>query len=149
MDAPALPRRFVSRRLWLRVVIAALIVVVLWSAAWFYVPPLVTSAAEKAVAEQIGRRLTLGHVAFNPWTLELTITDLALAGPAESAPPLLEVKRVHADAAIVSLFRLAPVIDALEIEAPTLRVARIGDGRYDIDDILRRLAAAPPAKEPA
>ena len=76
-------------------------------------------------------------------TLELTLTTSRSPARAPAAPPLLEIKRVHADAAILSLFRLAPVIDALDIDAPTLRVARIDDGRYDIDDILQRLAAAP------
>ena len=45
--------------------------------------------------------------------------------------------------------RLAPVIDRLEVEAPMLRVSRMGDGRYDIDDVLARLAAIPASPEPA
>src|SRR5450755_5199592 len=98
---PARRRRRVSRRGLL--VIVFVVIGLVWSAAWFYVPPIVASQAEKAADEKLGRRLTLGHVAFNPWTLELTIDDLALAGPSATAPPLLEVKRVHADAAIVSL----------------------------------------------
>ena len=84
----------------------------------------------------------VGRVTFNPWTLELTIADLALAGAAAGAPPLLEARRVYADVAFVSLLRLAPVIDRLEVDAPMLRVSRIGEGRYDIDDVLQRLAAA-------
>jgi uncharacterized protein involved in outer membrane biogenesis len=146
MDTLAAPSgaasRFGTRRLWIRILLALAILALLWSAAWFYVPPIVASQASAAVEKQLGRRLTLGHVAFNPWTLELTIDDLAIAGAGGSAPPLLEVKRLHADAALVSLLRLAPVIDALEIDAPMLRAARIGDGRYDFDDVLQRLAAA-------
>ncbi|HEY3634915.1 MAG TPA: DUF748 domain-containing protein, partial [Caldimonas sp.] len=151
MAAPAsIPsgRSFGSRRLWIGVASAALLLALAWSAAWFYVPPLVAGAAEKLTLDKLGRRLTLGHVAFNPWTLELTIDDLALAGAGAGAPPQLEVKRIHADAAIVSLFRLAPVIDSLEIDAPVVRVARIDEGRYDVDDVLERLAAAPPAEHP-
>ena len=137
-----------GRRRWgLHIAIALTVVAVLWSAAWFYAPPLIAAQAEKAVFEQLGRRLSLGKVEFNPWTLELTIDDLALAGPAVAAPPLLEIKRVHANAAWVSLFHLAPVIDALEIDAPLLRIAHVGDGRYDIDDILAKLAAAPKASD--
>ena len=63
--------------------------------------------------------------------------------------PLLEVKRIHADAAFVSLLRLAPVIDAVEIDAPIVRVSRVGDGSYDVDDVLQHLAAIPPSPEPA
>ncbi|MDQ2736674.1 MAG: DUF748 domain-containing protein, partial [Pseudomonadota bacterium] len=121
----------------------------LWSAAWFYVPPLLARVAEKQVAQKLGRCLTLGHVTFNPWTLELTIDDLALGGRAAASPPQLEAKRVHVDAAISSLFRFAPVIDGLDIDAPMLRLTRLADGTYDVDDVLQRLAAMPPAANPA
>ena len=141
--------RLRSRRLWIGVLAAIVAVVVLWSAAWFYAPPLVADAAEKAVAQKLGRRLTLGKVEFNPWTLELTLNDVVLAGASADAAPMLEVKRIRADAAIVSLLRLAPVIDAVDIDAPTLRVSRLGDGHYDFDDVLQHLAAAPRAGEPA
>ena len=136
-------RRFVARRGVRRACVVFIVLGLVWSAAWFYVPPIVASEAEKAVAQKLGRRLTLGHVAFNPWTLELTIDDLALAGANDGAPAQVQVKRIHADASISSLFRFAPVIDSLDIEAPMLRLTRLGDGRYDVDDVLRRLAAAP------
>ncbi|HSC64224.1 MAG TPA: DUF748 domain-containing protein, partial [Caldimonas sp.] len=146
------PRLSGSTRTWLRVAIGVLIVVVLWSAAWFYVPPIVAAQAEAAASRLLGRQLRLGHVTFNPWTLELTMTDLAVAGAGEGAPPLLEVRRVYADAALVSVLRLAPVIDRLEVEAPMLRVSRVGDARYDFDDALQRLVAvlaADPDRQPA
>ncbi|MEO5843494.1 MAG: DUF748 domain-containing protein [Caldimonas sp.] len=134
-----------STKVWLRVAFAALVVAVSWSAAWFYVPPVVAAQAQQGALRDLGRRLSVGRITFNPWTLELTIADLALAGASDGAPPLLATRRVYADVAFVSLFRLAPVIDRLEIEAPMLRVSRTGEGRYDVDDVLQRLAAAPPA----
>jgi Domain of Unknown Function (DUF748) len=152
MDLPASAarhRRTGSRRLWIAIGGAALLLALLWSAAWYYVPPLVASAAEEAALGKLGRRLTLGGVTFNPWTLELTLTDVALAGSSSGAAPLLEVKRIHADAALVSLFRLAPVIDSLEIDSPAVRVTRVAEGRYDIDDVLDRIAASPTAEHPA
>jgi hypothetical protein len=141
--------RLGSRRIWVGVLLAVVAVAVLWSAAWFYVPPLVAGGAEKAAAQLLGRRLTLGKVEFNPWTLELTLSDVALAGATADAAPLLEVKRIHANAAVVSLLHLAPVIDAVDIDAPMLRMSRIGDGRYDVDDVLQHVAAIPPSPEPA
>ncbi|MEO8310404.1 MAG: DUF748 domain-containing protein [Caldimonas sp.] len=138
-------RRVGSPKLRLRVAVGALAVAVLWSAAWFYVPPIVAAQAQKGAMRELGRRLDVGRVTFNPWTLELTVADLALAGPADGAPPLLATRRVYADVAFVSLFRLAPVIDRLEVEAPMLRVSRTGEGRYDVDDVLQRMAAAEPA----
>ena len=148
MRLPPWAKRVATRKNGIRFGIAAIVFAILWSAAWFVVPLLVKSQAEKAVSEKLGRRFTLGHVAFNPWTLELTVDNIVLDGASEGAPAQFEVKRIRADVALTSLFRLAPVIDALDIEAPLLRLARFGDGRYDIDDMLRRLAALPPSEEP-
>ena len=130
-------------------VATALVIAVLWSAAWFYVPSIVNSIAGKLVEQKIGRHLSLGHVEFNPWTLELTLDDVVLAGAAAGSPPQLQVKRIHANAAITSLFRLAPVIDNLDVDAPLLRLSRLADGGYDIDDMVQKIAAAPPADHPA
>ena len=50
-----------------------------------------------------------------------------------------------------SLLRLAPVIEAIEIDAPRLRLARLSPGRYDIDDLLQRFSQPSdhPSAEPA
>ena len=149
MKLQAWAGRVATRRNAIRFGLVALAFAILWSTAWFIVPPIVKSQAEKAASDKLGRRLTLGSVAFNPWTLELTIANLALAGASEGAPAQLEVKRIYANAAVTSLFRLAPVIDSLEIDAPLLRLARLDDGRYDLDDVLERIAALPPRDEPA
>jgi len=140
-SAPPRSRSFGSRATWLRVAFAALVVALLWSAAWFYVPPIVAAQAKQAARTMLGRELTIGRVTFQPWTLELTIADAALAGATAGAPPLLEVRRLYADVAAVSLLRLAPVIDGLEVDAPMLRAARLGDGRYDVDDVVDHIAA--------
>ena len=47
--------------------------------------------------------------------------------------------------------KLAPVIDTLSVNTPTLNLTHMGGGRYDVDDILERLTAdsGEPASEPA
>ncbi|HZW72063.1 MAG TPA: hypothetical protein VFF43_00890, partial [Caldimonas sp.] len=152
-DSPRAPRRFGSRSLWLRIALGAVALVLLWSAAWFYMPPIIAAQAKDAAKSILGRELTIGRVTFQPWTLELTIDDAALAGPAAGAPPLFETKRLYANIAASSLFRLAPVIDALEVDSPILRVARVADGRYDADDVIEHInaylaanASKPPAR---
>jgi len=44
---------------------------------------------------------------------------------------------------LLSLFKWAPVVDAVTLEAPQLRLTHLGEGRYDLDDVLARLATAP------
>ena len=95
---------------------------------------------------------------FRPWSLELTLRDLRIAksqtagaGQAEPAPssPQLQVDRIYVNASIQSLFRLAPVLDAIEVDAPVLRLTQQSLGHFDVDDVLARLAEpsdTPPAK---
>ncbi|MBV9889516.1 MAG: DUF748 domain-containing protein, partial [Rhizobacter sp.] len=145
-------RRLGSRTLWLRVAAAALVVAIVWSAAWFWMPPIVAAQARDAARSALGRELTLGRVTFQPWTLELTIEDASLAGATPAGPPLFEAKRIHTDLAVTSLLRLAPIVDALDVDAPMLRVARVDEGRLDVDDVLDRIAtliAASAGKPPA
>ena len=137
------PTGIAKRSIWLKRLAWALGgFVALLAVAWVAVPPLVKSQAEKYASEQLGRKLTLGAVDFKPWTLELEIKDLALA-QASGQGDQLKIGRAYVNAELQSLLRLAPVIDALEMEGVRGSLVHLGDGKYDIDDILAKLAALP------
>ena len=140
----------------------------LWMLAWVAVPPLLKWQLQSRLSELLGRTVTIGDVGFKPWTLELTFGDLAIAGvpagvPANSlvssnaaAPdpkvePLLRVQRLHVNVSGMSLFRLAPVLEELDVDAPQLRVSHVSPGHYDIDDLIARFTPDPNAgpSEPA
>ncbi len=119
----------------------------LWVLAWAVVPPVVKSQIEKIASDKLGRRVTVGAIDFKPWSLEMTLTDLAIfkaegAGEATDVPQV-QIRRIYIDGELESLLRLAPVVDAMEVDVPRVSLRRLGDGRYDIDDILARLAASP------
>ena len=119
-------------------------VLLLWALAWLAVPPIVKSQAEQRLTSLLGREVRIGRIGFSPWSLQLTIEQLSVAAAAGAgAPPQFEVARIVANADVRSLLRLAPVIEALEIDAPVVRAARTADGRYDFDDIAQRFAKAP------
>ena len=127
---------------WLLWLVAALLL--LWAVAWLAVPPIVKSQAEQRLTSLLGREVRIGKIAFSPWSLQLTLEQLSVASAAGvGAPAQLSVARLMANADMRSLLRLAPVIEALEIDAPVVRIARIADGRYDFDDIVERLSKAP------
>ncbi|BEU98049.1 DUF748 domain-containing protein [Acidovorax sp. DW039] len=110
----------------------------LWAAAWLLVPWLAKAPLERAATQALGRQVTIGAVDFRPWSLEVALRDIAVAGR-DGEPPLLTVARVYADAEIESLLRLAPVVDAITVESPALRITHLGDGSYDVDDVLAKL----------
>lgn len=132
-----------------RAVLALLVLLALWVLAWLAVPPIAKSQIQKIASEKLGRQVTVGKIDFKPWTLELTLGDLRIA-TADGSRPQLAVGRIYADAELQSIVRLAPVIDAISVDAPAVLLTHQADGKYDIDDILAKLASAPeaPKSEP-
>ncbi len=128
----------------------------LWAVAWLAVPPLLKSQAQQRLTDLLGRKVTIGDVSFSPWSMELTVRDIviggapvdAVAAPAAGAvPPLLKLARLYVNADIRSLWELAPVVEAFELDAPELRLTHTSPGHYDIDDVIARFAS-PPSNEP-
>ncbi len=130
-----------------------------WALAYALVPGIAKSRIEKIASEKLGRQVTVGAIDFKPWSLELTVNDLAIArsevktdsktGTSQPGSPQktpqLSVKRIYIDAELESLLRLAPVADAIQVDEPVASLTHFGQGRYDIDDILERLQAKPDA----
>ena len=125
-------------------------VAVVWGVGWLAVPPLLKHQAEKIVSDKLGRKVTVGGVDFKPWTLELTLRDLAIA-KVDGFADQLHIERVYIDGELQSLLRLAPVVDAIQVDNPRVSLTHEGGGRYDIQDIIDRLAATPadPTSQPA
>lgn len=151
-NLPLQARAVVRNPLWRRRAAWFLgVLALLWAVAWAAVPPLVKSQIEKIASEKLGRQVTVGSVDFKPWSLEVTLTDLAIlrapAGGGAVNTPQLKIRRIYIDGELQSLLRLAPVVDAIEVDAPVVSLTRLAEGRYDIDDVLARLAAS--ANEPA
>ncbi len=134
----------VASRPWLKRIAYALAgLLTFWALAWLAAPPILTSQVEKMASEKLGRQLRIGAVNFKPWTLELELRDIVLAGLG-GAGEQLRVGRVYVDAELQSLLRLAPVIDSVQIEGVRGNVVHLGGGKYDFDDILAKIAAQPP-----
>ncbi len=143
MRGAHVPRRWRRRALWALGVLLAL-----WAVAWLAVPPLAKQFIEDKGSETLGRKVSIGAMDFRPWSMELTLTDIAIAS-ADGASQQLAIKRIYVDAEMESVFRLAPVLDAITIDAPSLKLSHLGGGRYDVDDIIARLNKPPANPAPA
>lgn len=111
----------------------------LWLMAWLIVPPVARAQIEKYASQALGRAVTVARVEFLPWTLEATVHGLSIASQ-DGKTSQVQVARIYLDAELQSLWRLAPVIDALQVDEPVIRVTQTQPGRYDFDDVLARLA---------
>jgi uncharacterized protein involved in outer membrane biogenesis len=133
---------------WFRPAVRAVgALIVLWLVTWLAIPPLAKGPLERIASEQLGRAVTVGAIDFQPWSLEFALRDVAVAG-VNGAPPQLTIGRIYADGELQSLLRLAPVVDAFTIENPALRITHLGDGHYDVDDIIAKVTAPPSEPEP-
>lgn len=133
-----------------RLVIALAVLLGLWALAWLGGPPLLKWQLQKQASQALGRTVTVDRVDVRPWSLELEITGLKVADAAGTAEQF-SLARLYVDAELQSLLRLAPVVDALKLEQPRLRLRHLGQGRYDVDDVLQRLNqpdASPPGETP-
>ncbi|WP_093055962.1 DUF748 domain-containing protein [Variovorax sp. YR634] len=126
-----------------RGIVAVLVLLAFWVIAWLAVPPIAKSQLQKIASEKLGRQVTVGKIDFKPWTLELTLNDLRIA-TADGSKSQVAINRIYADAELQSIFRLAPVIDAVTVDGPAILLTHQADGKYDIDDILAKLSAGPP-----
>ncbi|HNK20184.1 MAG TPA: hypothetical protein PLG92_17600, partial [Piscinibacter sp.] len=88
------PRAILLRRL--AIAFAALLL--FWAIAWLAVPPLLKSQAQQRLGALLGRSVSIGAVEFRPWSLELTLRDVAVAGPEGAATPLLRWSRAYVNA---------------------------------------------------
>ncbi|MFN7857107.1 MAG: DUF748 domain-containing protein [Acidovorax sp.] len=145
LSLSSIPFAQLRQHRWARPALRALAALLgVWLLAWLLVPPLVKSQVERLASAKLGRTVTVGAVDFRPWTLELSLNEVAVAGANGDGPPQLTIGRIYADGELQSLLRLAPVVDAFTLDKPVLRLRHLGGGRYDVDDILATLAAKPP-----
>lgn len=112
------------------------------------VPPVARGQLERVLSSELGRQVAIGRVAFNPYTLRVEFGDVSVAGAAPGAAPMLALESLSVDLdAPVSLMRMAPVLESVQLVSPTVRVARDREGRLDLEDVLAKLAQPP--KDPA
>ena len=121
-----------------------------WALLGLAVPPLLKWQLEKQGSAFLGRAVSINKVLVKPWSLEIVVEGARVAD-ASGQGEQLGWDRLYIDAELQSLVRLAPVLDAIRLEGLRVAVRHLGEGRYDIDDVLQRLQAKPsdPNAEPA
>jgi hypothetical protein len=110
------------------------------------VPLVIQHVVLDRLGDAIGRQVTIERTRFNPFKLTLTASGVRVAEQ-DGAADFVTIERVLADLSISSVRHLAPVIEALRIEAPVMRLQRTDPARFNFSDIADRLAAAPAEPE--
>jgi outer membrane protein OmpA-like peptidoglycan-associated protein len=136
--APAMRPRPSRARIAGRLVVWSLVLaVVALFAAYGLLPALARERAERWLAAELSRPVSIERLRFHPFTLVADLETLRI-GRREGEGTLLTVARAHVDFAWTSLRRRGPVIERLQVERPVLVLERDRGGDLNIADIQRR-----------
>lgn len=133
-----------SHRVRRGLLIAAALLVLFGLLGFFAAPPILRGQIEKRASAALSRPVTLGAVHFNPFTLRLQLDRLHI-GERDGKAAFVDVDEAVINVSWTSLFRMAPVLDALRLDHPQIHLARGADGRFNFSDLIDRYAAKPGA----
>lgn len=106
-------------------------------AAYALLPAFAKVRAERWLAQELSRPVSIERLRFDPFTLVADLESLRI-GKREGEAALLTVASAHIDFAWTSLRRRGPVIERLRINRPVLALERERGGELDVADLLRR-----------
>jgi uncharacterized protein involved in outer membrane biogenesis len=110
------------------------------------VPPIAKKVMTSQLGERLGRVVEIDKVSANPYTLRAAVHGMRIL-EADRKSVFAEFARLDVDGSIVSLRRLAPVIDRMDVDGLKVRLVRDGENHYNLSDILERLAAQSKSKD--
>lgn len=109
-------------------------------------PPAVRHFGERALADELGRQVTIERVRINPFALSMTVNNVRIA-EADEQGDAFSFATLYANLQMESLIRGGPVLRELRLEGAHARFARLESGRNNWSDVIDRLAAKPPAED--
>jgi hypothetical protein len=117
------------------------------AAGFLAVPHFARTAALEFVHTHYHRTLRLGEIHFNPFTLKLDVTGVAL--PDTDGQTMLGFERLHVDLQFASLWRLGPSFREIVLEKPYVRAVLRRDGEVNLADLAKGFPPEPKPSKPA
>lgn len=139
---PARPRRHRALVGFAWTGLAILLLVALALAALTWGPNLMRERLAQRVGGQLGREVAIERIEVAPLSGRFVVDGLRI-GSTEPGEPMLAIRRVAAEIDPWPYLRGLLVVRAVTLDAPALRIVRIGPDRFDFSDVLERFAGRP------
>ena len=123
---------------------AALLLGAYAAAGFLAVPHFARQWASGFVRTHYARTLTIGDIRFNPFTLKLDVTGVAL--PDADGRTMLSFDHLHVGLQLASLWRLGPSFSEILLERPYVRAVIRPDDELNLADLGKGFA--PPPQQP-
>ncbi len=134
-----------SRRKVIVLAAAALLLGAYTIAGFFAVPHFARQGATDFVRTHYARTLILGDIRFNPFTLKLDVTGVAL--PDADGQPMISFDHLHVGLQLASLWRLGPSFSEILLARPYVRAVLRPDGALNLADLGKGFPPAPPEQQ--
>jgi hypothetical protein len=125
-----------------RILIVLAAVLALYTLAGFFLAPW---AGKKILLKELGSRLgrpvVIGSVSVNPYRLVLGIKDFAIEE--KEGGDFISASSLLVDLSMGSLFKFAPVIEALELDSLVVNLILKKDGSFNFSDLIERFKKNP------
>ncbi|MFO1364612.1 MAG: DUF748 domain-containing protein [Burkholderiales bacterium] len=114
----------------------------------FLVVPLIAKPLlEDKLSAAVHRKVTIETLRVNPFVPSVTVRGFAVRERTGDAP-FATFDELYVNAAWTSVFRLAPVLDAVTLTGPHVRVVRNPDQTYNFQDLVDEALAQPTSEGP-
>lgn len=113
---------------------------------YFWLPGYAKDKLETMLSEALHRPVTVQAIEIQPFTLELTVRGFRIGEKLDSVDAgstLFSVDELYANLSSASIVKRAPVVSALSIREPAIRLVREGEQRFNITDLMEDLLNRP------
>lgn len=93
------------------------------------------------LAQQLGRKVTVGPIHVNPLQLSVTIENFSLA-EADGKTAFVSFRELYVNAQLASIVFLGPVLRDIRLTEPRVHLQRKPDESYNLQDLITKLSPA-------
>ncbi|AOJ78897.1 DUF748 domain-containing protein [Burkholderia ubonensis] len=123
-----------------RIGLGVLIFLILFGLLGFFAaPPLIRHIAEQQLSRQLDRPATIQRIALNPYTLNLEADGIHL-GERGGQGDFIDIGKLVVRPSWTSLFRGAPIVNEVRVDAPRFHVVRYDAQRFNFTDLIEKFS---------
>lgn len=129
----------ILKRLGISLGVVATIIALFGLLGHFWLPGYAKSQLEIILSETLDRPVTIQSIDIQPYTLEITVHGFRVGEKIADTPEVFfSFDRLYVDLSAESVTRRAPVVTALTLATPTIRLVREAENQFNISDLVEK-----------
>lgn len=107
---------------------------------YFWLPGYAKSQLEIKLSETLDRPVTVQSIEIKPYSLELAVNGFRVGEKSDTDEAFLSFDRFYVDLSINSVVHRAPVVSAITLTEPTVRLVRQTEEQFNISDLIEKFS---------